>query len=98
MKAGDLPHLLQYGDAGCELFQPFPMFVAIYDFTGGNPCNGCNYDLGGRCKARKALFPPATKPAPTAEPPVETVRAEAARLGVSISEVRRRRKAGNTHA
>lgn len=51
---------------------------------------GCAYFDGGKCPAHKAL----TKPAVTlTSPQGETVREAAARLGVSISEIRRRRQA-----
>ena len=86
--------VFQYADAGCELADPIHMFVAVHMATNENPCNtGCAYYKGGQCKAYLAL----NRKEPTVKAPVvpeygETVKQEAARLGVSISEVRRRRR------
>ena len=86
--------VLQYVDAGCELANPIDLFVAVHTFTKGDPCTtGCAYYKGGQCKAYLAL----NRKEPTVKAPVvpeygETVKQEAARLGVSISEIRRRRR------
>lgn len=80
--------------AGCELATPFGSFFAIYQMSNGQPCNGCAYDAhGSSCKAKKTLFstPTQAKLNP-ANVPTETVREQAARLGISISEVRRRKR------
>lgn len=86
--------VLQYVDANCELANSIYMFVAVHTFTKGDPCTtGCAYYKGGQCKAYLAL----NKGGTTVKAPVvpeygETVKQEAARLGVSISEIRRRRR------
>lgn len=79
----------------CELAAPLEIFIAVYSLTNGEPCNGCGYDGHGQhCKAKAELFAAPTKRAPV-QAPSETVRETAERLGVSISEVRRRRKSAN---
>lgn len=83
--------LLQFLESDdCQLAAPAPVFIGIWHATGGDPCTtGCAYFEGGKCPAYRAL----TKPAVVADSPKgETVREAAARLGVSISEVRRQRK------
>jgi hypothetical protein len=88
------PTVEEFVSAGCGLSNPRILFIAIYCETLGQPCNGCAYDThGSRCAARASLFPPRPKAAPMT-PPAETVREAASRLGVSISEIRRRRAAG----
>ena len=87
-----MPNISEFVSAGCELSTPFNIFVAIYGISNGKPCEGCSYDLhGSSCKARKALFSTPTQ-AKLNQQPAETVRETAARLGISISEVRRRRR------
>jgi len=83
----------QYVDAGCELAHPINLFVTVYRLTKGDPCTtGCAYYKGGQCKAHLALNRGGTTvKAPVVPKYSETVKQEAARLGVSISEVRRRR-------
>lgn len=77
----------------CELSQPLPIFIAVYSLSNGNPCKGCAYDdhVSGGCKAKRSLF---AKPAVAQSPqePQETVREMANRLGISLSEARRRRR------
>ena len=76
----------QYHAAGCELalLTSSALFQALHFTLAGQLCDRqCAYYAGGRCKALKTLT----------NPVVETVREEAARLGVSISEVRRQRAA-----
>lgn len=71
-------------------FEQFSMGCAIYHLSHGKVCDGCPID--GDCEAQKKLYAEPTAK-PSNEPPPETVRAEATRLGISISEVRRRRNA-----
>lgn len=52
---------VKFIQAGCELTKPLQVFMSIYALSGGKPCEGCNYDMGGRCEARKKLFPSAKK-------------------------------------
>ena len=82
---------LDFIDAGCELATPLPIFLAIYSLSNGNPCKGCAYDMDGKCAARKALFKMENK-RPQLQESEETVRAMAARLGISLSEARRKRR------
>lgn len=76
----------------CKLLTPLPLFLGLHQATNGDPCTtGCAYFNGGKCPAYRKLTIP-SKPEAQQEPQ-ETVRETAARLGISISEVRRRRKA-----
>ena len=68
------------------------MFIWLHQATGGDPCTtGCAYFKGGTCPAYRKLNTPAK--ATAGQEPQETVRETAKRLGISISEVRRRRAA-----
>ena len=62
--------------------------------TDGKVCTtGCRFYEGGNCSAYKFLI--SGKPFGDINPiGTETVRAEAARLGLSIGEIRRRRNGG----
>ena len=79
-------------DAGCELARPdVRMLIGIYDATGGNPCTtGCAYYKGGACPAYRKLTLPVN--VAVGQQQGETVREMAARLGISLSEARRRRR------
>jgi hypothetical protein len=83
----------QYLEAGCNFAQESPMpFVGVHGVTGGRVCDtGCAEFSGGKCPAYRALT--ATATAPVHAVAVETVREEAARRGLSISEIRRQRRA-----
>lgn len=86
------PRVQDFLNAGCELASPLTLFLGIYGLTNGKPCEGCAYDMhGSKCAARKTLFAAPPKALYVA-PPTETVREEASRRGISISEVRRQRK------
>ena len=75
----------------CQLTTPRGLFIGIYQATNGNPCTtGCAYFEGGKCPAYVALT---RKPVIPSSPQGETVREAAVRLGVSVSEIRRQRKA-----
>lgn len=75
----------------CQLLRPIELFVGLHGATGGDPCTtGCAYFKGGRCPAYMKLIIPAKVEAQ--QEPMETVRETATRLGISISEVRRRRR------
>lgn len=78
-----------YRDAGCAFWDnSVPAFTLVYTATRGRVCDtGCAWYADGRCAAYRAITA-VTKPEPVF---AETVRAEAARKGVSISEVRRQR-------
>lgn len=58
-KAAD--ETVKFIQAGCELAKPLRTFMSIFVLTAGKPCEGCNYDMNGKCEARKKLFPPAKK-------------------------------------
>jgi hypothetical protein len=79
----------EYVDAGCEQLKGGADVIGlgIYAVTEGRMCDGCHAQP--KCKAFVKLQGAPVWRAPIA--PAETVRQEAARLGVSISEVRRRR-------
>lgn len=62
--------------------------AGIYMVTNGMPCNGCN--LIGNCKAFVRLTNVANPKPPATHG--ESVREEASRRGLSINEVRRRRR------
>lgn len=85
-----------YGDcegAICKMSSPYAIFLAVYTGSNGFPCNGCGYYQGGACPAFKFLHQgdkPENMKAPD-QKPEETVSQMAARLGISKSEVRRRR-------
>jgi hypothetical protein len=86
--------LHEYMEAGCMQVEEGPCLVfgiGLHGFTDGRMCDGCPEFRGGKCSAYKKLTRRlAQKTLDTA--PVETVSEQAARLGVSISEVRRRRR------
>ena len=78
-------------DAECELSSPLGIFVGVYELTRGDPCTtGCAYYRGGACPAYRKLFRPIL--AQMDKPETETVAQQAERLGVSKSEIRRRRR------
>ena len=80
----------QYANAGCGQVGDF-IGLGIHAVTGGLMCNGCPVLRSG-CSAFAKLSAAATKQQlPSA--PSETVRQEAERRGISISEVRRQRNA-----
>lgn len=79
------------------------MFAAIYGLTHGNPCAGCPAFNGGRCKAYQAHHEDARRVPIKVDPkipsnsdnyPGMSVKQIAEKLGVSMSEVRRRKLTG----
>ena len=86
----------------CQLATPRDLFIAIYFESNGDPCKGCAYNglyetepaKKGKCPAYLALngLDTGTRAARFNERPQETVHEEAARRGLSISEVRRQRR------
>lgn len=89
--------LMQFMDADrCRLTNTPALFAGLYQSTNGDPCTtGCAYFQGGRCPAYLALTGKPTQAKLVATPQDETVRQEAARRGISISEVRRQRNSKN---
>lgn len=83
---------MQYLAAKCNFAHESPRpFLAVHGITQGRVCDtGCAEFQGGKCAAYRALTASATPAGPSPEP-TETVREEAARRGVSISQVRRER-------
>jgi len=81
-------------NAGCELSSPPDVFLAVYVLSKGRPCVGCGYDMEGTCKARIKLTTSYSSHIPKSAHTTETVRQQAARMKISISEVRRRRREG----
>lgn len=83
---------MQYIDAGCTFAAKTPIpFLGVHGVTDGKVCDtGCAAFAGGMCPAyRKLSVPQAPKSLKTKQG--ETVREEATRRGLSISEVRRQR-------
>lgn len=81
-----------------------PLFIGLWTATRGNPCDGCPVwrDKGPACKAfqlhhtayRDAEFRRTARIAQATQPDGESVAQIAKRLGISKSEVRRRKVAG----
>jgi TfoX/Sxy family transcriptional regulator of competence genes len=82
----------QYLAAGCEFATESPRpFLGVHGLTQGRVCDtGCAWYANAKCPAFKRLT---ALPAALKADPVETVRQEAARRGLSINEVRRQRAA-----
>lgn len=80
----------QYADAKCHFHQSAPLpFIAVHQATAGRVCDtGCAWYDNGKCASYRGL----THVAKVVAVPSETVRDEAARRGLSISEVRRQRR------
>ena len=81
-----------YVDAGCIFYENSrPAFAFVWIQTTGQVCTtGCAWFDGGKCPAYRKMTIPAK--AAAQQEPQETVRDTAKRLGISISEVRRRRR------
>lgn len=75
--------IAEYRTAGCKQLERGNIMggLVIHNLTDGRMCNGCCYFREGFCPAYRKLTAP-----------VETVKEEATRLGISLSEVRRRRR------
>lgn len=86
--------LTQYLNAGCLTLTRDGIGdligIGIHSVTGGMPCNGCFMSKTG-CSALAKLRG-ADRPTKTTATPIETVREEAVRRGISIGEVRRQRR------
>jgi len=85
----------EFSAAGCPLYRDLVriIFAPLWVKTGGKPCLGCAHDsYGGKCESRKKLEAADMQNSREDAVPGETVKQEAARLGVSIGEVRRRRQ------
>jgi len=83
----------QYMEADCFQVERGPglmVGIALYDVTQGEMCPGCPKYENGKCESYQTLL--SFLPKPEAKESGETVRQEAARLGIGIKEVRRRRK------
>lgn len=82
----------EYEDAGCMKFDvPFLIVKALYLYTNGVMCKGCPKFQGGSCKSFRKMLA-ANSPQPQQAEYIEPVRAEAARRGISIKQVRRERR------
>lgn len=84
-----------YEQAGCPMQKTSSViFAGLHEELGGKVCDtGCSMFRGGGCKAYQVLLRPSERAVQQASKE-ETVREEAARCGLSINEVRRRRRAG----
>jgi len=83
----------KHRDANCYLADGKGIpFETLYSYANGKLCGtGCAFYSGGRCAAYKKLIAAGDRPIqPT---PTETVRQQAERMGISLSEVRRLRAA-----
>ena len=90
--------IAEYMAAGCFQVERGPGFavgVGLHGFTDGRMCDGCPKFQHGKCDSYKELTRGLAQKKRDMPEPTETVREEAARLGISISEVRRRRN-GNS--
>lgn len=84
--------LSEYDAAGCKQFDDSNLLIvaALHRFTSGLMCNGCPIRLYNCAAYNKLLaLDKKTKPQPMQ---TETVREEAKRRNISISEVRRQRR------
>jgi len=88
----DRKNIEDYRSAQCPFEQETGLvFSAVHQVTNGRVCDtGCAQFNGGKCPAYQKLIIPSNDGA--GQLPQETVRETANRLGISISEVRRRRK------
>lgn len=85
--------LSEYARVGCMQIEPGPGFylgVSLYGFTAGRMCPGCPKFSNGKGGCYRKLTSAGNQKVTTTAP-VETVRQEATRRGLSISEVRRQR-------
>ena len=82
----------QHKDANCYIADGRGIpFETLYSYANGKLCDrGCAYFDGGRCAAYKKLIVAGDRPIQQAH--TETVRQQAERMGISISEVRRLRQ------
>ena len=76
----------QYRDSGCFQFEKPELAHGLHQYTHGRMCNGCPKYEGGKCESLRKMLRPAV-----GQPAGETVRQEATRRGLSISEIRRQR-------
>lgn len=82
----------EYVDANCTQFDDdrnFIITVGLHSFTKGRMCDGCP-KMQFNCASYKKLLALDKQSIPKPQP-TETVREEAARRNISISEVRRQR-------
>ena len=89
--------IVEYIAAGCFQVERGPGFVVgigLHGYTDGRMCDGCPQFREGRCPSYKELTRGRAQKKRELIAPTETVREEAARIGISISEVRRRRSGG----
>ena len=80
----------QYRDSGCFQFESPVIGMGLHQVTQGRICNGCPKYNGGNCASLRKMLRPAALA--LQQPAGETVRQEATRRGISISEVRRQHK------
>lgn len=80
---------------GCQLAEPAIVFYGIHNATAGDPCKtGCAYFNDGKCPAYRKHHTDFKKPDGSPKAPEKTIKQWATELGISVSEVRRR-KANN---
>ncbi len=77
---------------GCKLIKTSPVARELIIATHGQLCDGCCYSQDRTCGKRPVQNQSRATPAVAARPVhVETVREEAARRAISISQVRKER-------
>lgn len=83
---------MEYFQADCPFAkQSADAFLAVYILSQGKVCDtGCGWFDSGKCPGYRKLTVPAKVAA--GQEPSETVRETAARLGITLAEVRRRRR------
>lgn len=86
------PHFMlhEYVESGCMQMEIPGIGAGLYRYTHGRMCDGCPAYNGGRCESLRKMIARNARPMAQSAP-TETVRQEAARTGLSINEVRRRR-------
>lgn len=52
----------EFKESNCALYTPRKMFLAIFNHSNGNPCDGCSYV--STCDNYYRLHPDKTKPKP----------------------------------
>jgi hypothetical protein len=82
----------EYISAGCNEMN-IPSMLAVHGITNGKVCDtGCSRFNGGNCPAYKDLVKSKLVVGPPHNSQYETVRQEASRRGISISQVRKERR------
>lgn len=88
------PSYADFVDVNCKLVLTSPVGHFLVEATHGQLCAGCCYNVDKSCGRKPAQNQTAATPSvPKRQEFNETVREEAARRGVPLSQVRRERSA-----